>query len=280
MSKALAVLSVLCLFGGVVGDPRVLQASSAPDYYDGLRNSTPLELVSDYPNSGVYQIATEDGTVRLADFKVFLPLSATGKMRNGIVNDAFTALLAAYHFNNIEKSPILSAADLGGCDLRLTTELFDSQFSPIETTRTFTSVLKREPSLEVAPPAAVVGAFRSAVTSPLAILTGINNIPQVSWASTAEGFSVKDQYPFFGRTVTDTVGEALVALKFFEQIKSTHVAVIFITVRWLRTIVQSLCHPLTFAFSGCLRICFAKGLPGCCCCCRHRNNVNCVQFRH
>ena len=211
---------------------RVLEEVKAPDYYDKLRNQTGVSVNSDLSRSSIFQVTTSDSvTYRLAEVKTFLPFSNGTHLRPGVFDDAFTALLAMYHFNNAGTSPLLSHEDFQNCNVRMTMELLDTQFSPIETTRTFTGILQRpNPTLEEPPVAAVVGAYRSAVTSPLAILTGVNNIPQVSYASTAVDFNVKEQFPIFGRTVTSSVGEATAALRYFQQMGSTHVAVLFVTV--------------------------------------------------
>jgi hypothetical protein len=227
------------------GSSRLLQTeqddpSRRPDYYDKLRNRTDLTAESN-STSKIYRVTvnstdandnntTTTATYRLADIKTFVPFSNGKVTRQGFQDDAFTALLAAYHFNNPDLSPILKQEQVAGCDVRLTMELLDTQFSPIETTRAFTNVLQRRTGFAVPEAAGVVGAYRSAVTSPLAILTGVNDIPQITSASTAVDFDVTEQYPLFGRTVTSTVGEAEVALKFFQSVNASHVAVIFVTV--------------------------------------------------
>jgi len=166
---------------------------------DGLSVQDVQTGTSIEDGSAIYRVEILDGeqnsttSYRLADIKTFLPFTLEGsELQQDAVNDAFTVLLALYHFNNAAKDElpgILPPDDVERCrDLKLTTELFDSEFSPIETTRTFTSVLQRTASLQRPPPAGVVGAFRSAVTMPLAILTGVNNIPQVSHAATAGTF--------------------------------------------------------------------------------------------
>jgi hypothetical protein len=226
------------------GSSRLLQTeqddpSRRPDYYDKLRNRTDL-IAESNSTSKIHRVTvnstdannntTTTATYRLADIKTFIPFSNGRVTRQGFQDDAFTALLAAYHFNNPDLSPILTQEQVAGCDVRLTMELLDTQYSPIETTRAFTNVLQRRTGFQVPEAAGVVGAFRSAVTSPLAILTGVNDIPQITSASTAVDFDVTEQYPLFGRTVTSTVGEAEVALKFFQSVKASHVAVIFVTV--------------------------------------------------
>ena len=223
-----------------------------PDFFDNLRlNAT--EVASDYPHSAVYQVNTTDGrTVRLADLQVFLPFSINGLLRPGVVNDVLAAALA------IQQTP---CPDFG-----ITMEVTNTRFSPIETTRAFTELLRRPISLQQPPPAAVVGAFRSAVTSPLAVLTGINRLPQVSWASTSSDFSDKEQYPYFGRTVSDTVGEAEVAVQFFQSMGATHVAIAFIAVRTTiggSRVPDGRSHICT-NHTGLVRDGVAESLSGCC----------------
>jgi hypothetical protein len=215
---------------------RLLQANnqdnndpSRPDYYDQLRNRSDLTLESGLlessNTSNIYRVTVNSNittatgtqeqkntTYRLADIKTLVPFSDRGSTREGYQDDAFTALLAVHHFNNPELSPILTPEQVEGCDVRLTMELLDTQYSPIETTRAFTDILQRTARFAQPEAAGVIGAYRSAVTSPLAILTGVNDIPQISSSATAVDFDVTEQYPLFGRTVTSTVGEAEVAL--------------------------------------------------------------------
>jgi Receptor family ligand binding region len=202
--KAPALLSRACLMLSPLGFV-VCQYSmppSDPHYYDLLRdeNSGSLTDVSMAADSNVFKVHLDDATgvqseYRLAEFKTFLPLSNGESIRQGYQDDAAAALLAVYHFNNLEQSPIVDVQDIGGCNVKLTMEIVDSKFNPIGTTRAFTESLHTENTLATPLPTAVIGAYRSATTSPLAILTGVNGIPQVSHASTSTDFDVKEQFP-------------------------------------------------------------------------------------
>ena len=208
---------------------------SDPNYFDSLRdeNSNLLKNVTLATDSNVFRVEVDDeaGTqYRLAELKTFLPLSNGTHIRRGYQDDAAAALLALYHFNNIDLSPILQAEDIAGCDLKLTMEIVDSKFSPIGSTRVFTESLHTKNTLSTPLPTAVIGAYRSATTSPLAILTGVNGIPQASYASGSTDFDVKEQFPLFGRTVTSSTGDAKVALDYFISIGASHVGVLFVTV--------------------------------------------------
>jgi hypothetical protein len=204
-----------------------------PDYFDRLRhnpNTTYTNAASaNDTNSNLlwvhnnHQNNNETSSYRLADITTFLPFSSNGVARYSVHNDAAVCLLAARHFN--------TQAEDRECNIRLTLELWDTAFSPIETTRVFTQILQRQPTLAAPLPAAVVGAYRSATTSPLAILTGVNDIPQVSATSTATDFDVKEQFPRFGRTITSSQEEARVALELFQSWNASHIGVLFVTVR-------------------------------------------------
>lgn len=211
---------------------RRLQApSTAVDYYDRLRTEPSLvQQVRGSNESNIFAVTDSQGDeYRLADISSFLPFSDGSKIRATVEAEAIATLLAIYHFNNPETSPILNAQDLEGCNVRLTTQFLDTQFSPINSTRKFTEILLRNHSLQRPLPTSVVGAYRSATTSPLAILTGVNDIPQVSYASTSTDFEVKEQYPRFGRTIPSTIGEASVAVSYFKNLGAEHVGILFVT---------------------------------------------------
>jgi Receptor family ligand binding region len=149
------------------------------------------------------------------------------------------------------------AWDLGACNVRLTLDMFDTRFNPFYATSTYNALLRDSKSQEyeqqrllnqldlsdeelevfswtsfaVAPRiGGVIGAHRSAVTAPLAILSSVRNIPHISHASTAADFN-EEEYPMFGRTVASTEEEAQAAIAFFKkELNATHVAMLYIAV--------------------------------------------------
>jgi Receptor family ligand binding region len=256
----------LVLFSKCTAEPALPQSAS-PDYFDKLRStetdSDVLMSVTRGKNSSVYKVvfAEEQATVtyRLAEIKSFLRFAPQGEFIPALVNEAFATVLAMHHFNNMQERghPILGDqvtgdAALSNCDIRLTMELFDSQQSATVATQTFSSVMRRPQSLQTPPATVVVGASISSETMPLAVYTGVNFIPQVSASATSTIFDDKEQFPLFGRTTTNTNGEAAVAARFFHSIGSTHVAIIFGTVRtlWRETWDQTQINPLT-THAGC-----------------------------
>lgn len=207
-------------------------------YFDDLRKngneSNGTEIQSPLGVDRLWNVTVSSGdTFKLGQFAVFLPYSDGTNTRAAASNEMAAALMATHHFNNPELSPHLTLTEdleaLANCKLKLTADFHDTRYSPIDTTRLFTNMLQQENVFSEPLPAGVIGAYRSAVTSPLAILTGVNGIPQVSYASTSTDFDVKDQYPFFGRTVTSSTGEAEVLVQLFQSIGSMHVGVLFVT---------------------------------------------------
>jgi Receptor family ligand binding region len=206
--------------------------------------------------SAVYRVNIQEGNsddagsaeFRLVDLKAYFPFTvgSTDVVRHHAFDDAFAFLLAVYFFNNPTTSPFLSETaltsptenstsirpeEISACNVRLTTKLFNSHFNQRDVTQSFTQVLARTPSFGDYPPtAAVVGAYRSTESLPLAILTSVNAIPLVSASSTAVDLDKRDLYPYFGRTVSTTVVEAHALLKYLLMNEVTHVALVYVTV--------------------------------------------------
>eukprot|EP00934_Nitzschia_sp_Nitz4_P000717 Nitzschia sp. Nitz4//scaffold306_size21755//18232//21199//NITZ4_008592-RA/size21755-processed-gene-0.29-mRNA-1//-1//CDS//3329547120//717//frame0 len=260
-----AAVLVIMAFPGISA---ISNSTSTFSYFDDLRND--LSISSDvFPTwvstateegSSVIELQSGDGqAIRLVDITVFLPFSESGVAREETHNDAAVALLAAHHFN--QRSAAVVSGVVESCNIYMTLDLQDTQFSPIAATSLFTQdILYRPHTLQEPLPAAVVGAYRSATTSPLAILTGVNGIPQISYSSTSSDFDVKEQYPTFGRTIGNSETEAQVALSLFQSWNATHVGVLFVTDAFgssLQNALQGLAasagitvNPIAFSFAA------------------------------
>jgi hypothetical protein len=181
---------------------------TSPAFYDDLRVSlsdSDLESnITRAENSSIYEVTffLEDvlTTLRLAEIKSFLPFSQNGVALPLNRNEGFGVLLALQHLNQMSEKghPVateLVASDpaLSMCDIRFTMELFDGQFSPSVTTRTMTAVMQRQVSLTSPRPTGVIGAKYSSETLPLAILTGVHGIPQISASATSVDLDNKEQ---------------------------------------------------------------------------------------
>mmetsp|Transcript_35922 Transcript_35922/g.66177 ORF Transcript_35922/g.66177 Transcript_35922/m.66177 type:complete len:1120 (-) Transcript_35922:228-3587(-) len=171
----------------------------------------------------------EEGEVATASDAVVRP-------RSSVQDHAAALLLACHHFNNgmiadvlgpIENDVLAKAYE--STDVRLTASLYDTQFSPIESTRLLTKVLDGSPTRDKPLPQAILGAYRSACTSPTAILSGVNGIPQISYHSSGTDFDNKEQYPYFGRTVPSSGADARAVVDYLKTLGVTYLGVIFVT---------------------------------------------------
>ena len=138
--------------------------------------------------------------------------------------------LALKHFNDRDPKVIPKLNDhLIDCDVQLTVEMRDTQFSPIEAARQLQDVyLHMNHSKEDPLPFALLGAARSAVSQTVAILSGSYELPQISATSTSISLDNKEAYPYFARTIPSNAGDAKALILYFESLKVTHFAVIYV----------------------------------------------------
>lgn len=161
---------------------------------------------------------------------------AEARKRSSVQDHAAALLLACHHFNTGQITDIVDigtgstlAKAYADTDVRLTASLYDTQFSPIESTRLLTKVLDGNQARDKPLPQAILGAYRSACTSPTAILSGVNGIPQISYHSSGTDFDNKEQYPLFGRTVPSSGADARAVVDYLKTLGVQYLGVIFVT---------------------------------------------------
>jgi len=89
-------------------------------------------------------------------------------------------------------------------------------------------------------PTALIGASRSAVSAPLAILSGLHDMPQVSYASTSTILNNKDQFPLFGRLIPSAVGDASAAVEYMSNLGASYIGVLFVNDSYGSTYAQAI----------------------------------------
>uniref|UniRef100_A0A7S4K0L5 G-protein coupled receptors family 3 profile domain-containing protein n=1 Tax=Odontella aurita TaxID=265563 RepID=A0A7S4K0L5_9STRA len=174
------------------------------------------------------------------------------------INEVASALLALRHFNEGVGDVIPEIAQVSRwCDIKFTMEFFDTRQSPIAASRAYindihTKLVERKgpaanatsdahPARRRPYPTALIGAPRSAVSAPLAILSGVHHLPQVSYASTSTVFNNKDQFPLFGRLIPSAYGDANAAVSYLSQrLGVTHLGVLFVRDQYGSTYAQML----------------------------------------
>lgn len=179
-----------------------------------------------------------NGTLRQCHILSLLPLSSTATDEHGqeirtissyrVYLEA-ASYLAMKHFNDRDPTVLPGLPDLlQDCDVQLTVDLRDTQFSPIEAARNLQDAQNSHKLSGTPLPTALFGDARSTVSQTIAILAGSYELPQISGSSTSASLDNKDTYPFFARTVPTNEGDAKALLIYLESLKVTHFGVIYI----------------------------------------------------
>lgn len=201
-------------------------------FYDSLRLLSPDEVLAETRSTSHVVRTNINGTThRLCHLASMLPSTYDGTNLQpdfGLFTEA-AGLLAMIDFNARNDAIVPDLARIKDCDVRLTMEFQDTQFSPIEASRVLTQdLLLRSHSLETPRPVSMVGATRSAVTGPLAVLGGISELPIVSYGSTSSQLDSIELYPYFGRTVPTNAGDAVAVISYLRDLGVTHCGCIFV----------------------------------------------------
>ena len=233
--RLLLVLLVLLPWILAAADQQQKQQRQSLSYYDDLRVQGASELEVLANDVFTFKVSDDQGgqeqTYRLRHLSALIVMSLD---TNGF-NNAAGALLAVHHFNNRISTVVPEIDQIEpDCSLRFTIELMDTSFSPIKAAEhLIKDVFPREklkpPDPTLPYPSALIGASRSAVSSPLAILTGVHGLMQISHASTSTSLDNKGQYPTFGRMIPSAIGDAYAAVDYFSnELSVTHLAVLFV----------------------------------------------------
>ena len=170
-------------------------------------------------------------------------------------------VLAAHHFNNRAKTdivPSLAAVSnsesntnaLQQCNVKFTIDVWDTQENPAFAStqllldvlprldvQSFESTILRNHRWNVTNindelrkyPTGIIGAVSSSTSKPMAILGGISNVTQVSAFSAADELDYKDQFPFFGRTITPVKSLVSAGVEYFvDRLQASRVFIIYV----------------------------------------------------
>lgn len=144
--------------------------------------------------------------------------------------DAAAVALAAHHLN-VGDGTIVPAVDglSDRCNVRFTTEFADTELQGSTAMNHAVDQIDREAGSILRRPCAFVGAYSSAVSVPLSIVTSLFGYPQVSGASTSADLDNVGDHPLFARTIPSDSDNAIPIIRYFrETLKVTHLAVIFV----------------------------------------------------
>ena len=143
-------------------------------------------------------------------------------------------MLAMHHFNNGIGTIVKEVEGINeACDVRLTTELFNTESSHTVAVEHVTSLLGRmslttnEAQKTHPPPCAILGSTHPLITARMASLTGVFDLPQISPQASLSLLSDKRQYPLFARPTPSCAGSATMAVRYFtEVLGTTHLGVL------------------------------------------------------
>lgn len=203
------------------------RSSDSVLFYQGLRQDNNLIAPEEATEGfGITEIEIENGQrIRLMHIVQILPVVDSSFF---LYLDA-PGFLAMKHFN--ERSNLVVPdleTKLEGCNLFLTMEMLNSQISPITASSKFYSLFLRDTTFQSPQPAAVVGAYASSVSSPLAVLAGAYGVPLISPSSTSSQLEETASAPTFGRTIATNTGMAEATALYFKDMGVTYLGVLFV----------------------------------------------------
>lgn len=147
----------------------------------------------------------------------------------GTLEGVAAILLALQHLNTGNGTIIPQVDGLSDrCPIRFTTELWDSQLDERVAMDHVINIVERDgnDSYHRHAPCAFLGAYRSAVSMPTSIITGLKGYPQFTALSTSAQLDDPSQFPLLGRFNPSDDGTALAAILYLQKLEVNHLAVV------------------------------------------------------
>ncbi|CAB9518280.1 Gamma-aminobutyric acid (GABA) B receptor [Seminavis robusta] len=234
LQRALLVISSILFVQTTCASATTSEGSfSQLAFYDELR----FEEGATVTRQGNLDVVDDVSICHLA---TLLPLSSvegdhndTGSTRTpfttlGSFRGAAAMMLAMSHLNSGNGSiiPELAQTPQTCPQLRFTMELLDSQLDERKAIDHVIGMVQRNDPKDQPLPCAFVGSYRSAVSMPTSIITGLQGYPQWAAMSTSSALDNPDQFPLAGRLNPSDDGTAVAAILFFQSIQVQHLAVL------------------------------------------------------
>eukprot|EP00957_Ditylum_brightwellii_P080479 6121425-Ditylum_brightwellii.AAC.1 len=212
------------------------------DFFDQLFNSNTESIKRPLSNQTILQYESSTGPItftlcHLSAFLNNLEVPTTDGIRQ-----AASALMALHDFNTGHGSivPQMRQCNVDNrIHLRFTMELVDTLREPLTASAELVRILRRKSSPSIQQPAqgnvvqaypsGIIGAVRSAVTSPLSQIGSVRDLVTVSHASTSKELQSTQEYPFFGRTIPATNADAVAVVSYFREVlNATHLGILHV----------------------------------------------------
>jgi ABC-type branched-subunit amino acid transport system substrate-binding protein len=133
------------------------------------------------------------------------------------------ALRGVVDFNARDGRYVEELSKLGACDKQLVPRVIDDGISPSLAVSGLLDALGSAHRPDV-----VIGASASSCSVPTALITGVLNIPQISFWSTSSQLDDKSQFPRFMRTIAPDPFVAYAVCKYWRSVGYEHAGVIYV----------------------------------------------------
>ena len=167
--------------------------NSFPYYHDLREKSDPNDFTPIFQGNHVgrnlhrYDAPDDDSMFVMCHIPLFLRYSEMSgdEFRDNSAlayGGSAGAMLAMHHFNNGNGVIVKDIEGINNrCPIRFTTEIFDTQASPIPAVRGLTEMITRSTASVSKPqPCAIVGTLYSSVSTKFATVTGVYDLLQVA----------------------------------------------------------------------------------------------------
>jgi hypothetical protein len=208
------------------------------------RNLYQYEQLGDNDTDGQLQKEQELGDAVLCHVPIFLKYALMDNGKYDVNNTALGyggsagAILAMHHWNNGNGIVVKDIEGINErCPLRFTTEVFDTQASPITAIRLLTDIITRSPlsssgaaEPKMKPqPCAIMGTLYSDVSEKFATNTGVFDLLQVAPGASSEELQNKKQYPLFARTHPSDGGSARLLPEYLHDVMGvTKIVIVYV----------------------------------------------------
>ena len=213
-------------------------------YYDNLREkSDPDDFTPIFQGNHVgrnlhrYDAPDDDSMFVMCHIPIFLRYTEQISADKFRYNSALAyggsagAMLAMHHFNTGNGVIVKDIEGIHNrCPIRFTTEIFDTQASPIPAVRGLTEMITRSTASVSEPqPCAILGTLYSSVSTKFATVTGVYDLLQVAPGASSDLLDNEVQYPLFSRTHPSDGGSAKLLPAYLKDVLNvTNFAIVYI----------------------------------------------------
>ena len=140
------------------------------------------------------------------------------------------ALQAVLDFNARSGRYVPRFAELGACDKQIRLRVWDDARSPpLAVNAVLKMIANSTIPGDTTSPNVIVGPARSATSMPTALVTGIKNIPQISYWATSQKLDDAAQFPRFMRTIPSDKQVAYATCKFWVSQGWSYASIIYVS---------------------------------------------------